>query len=409
MVFDPAPSQRRGPRLPHGRAADLALAGVVFTVVALGSVQSFWDEGERSGPVLALAALLLVLACGVLYFRRRYPVAVGWTVLVLTGTFYSLRFDGPLVIALIVALYTAAAMGRMRAAVALVSVVVFGVGTVSVLGSEDLTGLAVFLLSGWLVAVVALGYVRYSRLAHAREVERRAATEERLRIARELHDVIGHHISLINVQAGAALHRLRKDPAKAAAQAEEALAAVKDSSKAALRELRATLGVLRQADEAAPLAPAGGLDRLGELLRAAERAGLAVRTRTEGAKRPLSTEVGLAAYRITQESLTNVARHAHATAVTVRLRYGDRDLLVEVEDDGNGTAAHSGAGTTGPSTGSGLGGMRERARALGGELIAGPRPGGGFAVQARIPYGPYVPGHPDGPQVSRENGAGRRP
>ncbi|MEV5084821.1 ATP-binding protein, partial [Streptomyces sp. NPDC056159] len=147
---------------------------------------------------------------------------------------------------------------------------------------------------------------------------------------------------------------------------------------------------------------------LGELVRAAERAGLAVRTRTEGAKRPLSTEVGLAAYRITQESLTNVARHAHATAVTVRLRYGDRDLLVEVEDDGNGTAAHGGAGTTDPSTGSGLGGMRERARALGGELIAGPRPGGGFAVQARIPYGPYVPGPPDGPQVSRENGAGRR-
>ncbi|MGW0951418.1 sensor histidine kinase [Streptomyces sp. NPDC002545] len=409
MAFDPAPSRRRGPRLPHGRAADLALAGAVLTVVVLGSVQSFWGEHERSGLVLVLAAPLLVMSCGVLYFRRRHPVAVGWTVLVLTGTYYSLHFDGPLMIALIVALYTVAATGRMRAAVALVSVVVFGVGTVSVLGSKDLTGIAVFLLSGWLVAVVALGFVRYSRLAHAREVERRAATEERLRIARELHDVIGHHISLINVQAGAALHRLRKDPSSAAAQSEEALAAVKDSSKVALRELRATLGVLRQADEAAPLAPTGGLARLAELVRAAERAGLAVRTQTEGAERPLSTEVDLAAYRVTQESLTNVARHAHATAVTVRLRYGDRDLLVEVENDGNGTAAHGDTGTTAPSTGSGLRGMRERARALGGELTAGPRPGGGFAVQARIPYGPCVPGRPDGPQVPRENGAGRQP
>lgn len=243
-------------------------------------------------------------------------------------------------------------------------------------GNSDVNGTAVFMLAGWIVAMVALGTMRYGRIAYAEEESKRRATEERLRIARELHDVIGHNISLINVQAGAALHRLKKDPA----QAEEALTAIKAGSREALRELRATLGVLRQVDEEAPRAPAPSLDRLGELEESAKLAGLAVRTDISGSRRPLSAAVDLAAYRIVQESLTNVTRHAGASAVTVQLGYGERELSLVVEDDGRGAAAD------GEGSGSGISGMRERAATLGGDLVAGPGERGGFRVSARLPY-----------------------
>ncbi|MFD0533888.1 sensor histidine kinase [Actinomadura luteofluorescens] len=248
-------------------------------------------------------------------------------------------------------------------------------GTGTLLGNRDVNGVALFMLTGWLVAVVALGWVRHSRLAYLREAEQRAAGEERLRIARELHDVVGHHLSLINVQAGTSLHRFHRDPA----QGEAALAAIKSSSREALRDLRATLGVLRQADEEAPTAPAPTLDGIGALIGSARSAGLTVHGRVTGDAEP-PTEVGLAAYRIVQESLTNVSRHAAAARVTVSVERGPGALLVEVADDGRGAAAHP----AGP--GSGVDGMRERARALGGELTAGPRQGGGFLVRARLPY-----------------------
>ncbi len=224
--------------------------------------------------------------------------------------------------------------------------------------------------------MVALGWVRHSRVAFLREAERQAANEERLRIAREVHDVVGHHLSLINVQAGTSLHRFHRDPA----QGEAALAAIKQSSREALRDLRATLGVLRQADEEAPTAPAPGLDRIGDLVESARTAGLTVRSSVSGTADP-PTEVGLAAYRIVQESLTNASRHAPGAEVAVSVERGPGELRVEVADDGPGRAAPGGA------PGSGVDGMRERARALGGELTAGPGPGGGFVVRARLPYG----------------------
>ncbi|MEV0667759.1 sensor histidine kinase [Actinomadura luteofluorescens] len=371
------------PLPPSGRARDAALAGGVLAVVAVSSLKSLVGPREEPWAATAFDWAMILLACGALLFARRRPVAVAAIVLVTTGVYYVASLhDGGLMIAVIVALYAVAAGGRLQAAVVLAALTVIATGAGTLLGNRDVNGVALFMLTGWLVAVVALGWVRHSRLAYLREAERRAAGEERLRIARELHDVVGHHLSLINVQAGTSLHRFHRDPG----QGEAALAAIKSSSREALRDLRATLGVLRQADEEAPTAPPPTLDGIGALLGSARSAGLTVHGRVTGDAEP-PTEVGLAAYRIVQESLTNVSRHAAAARVTVSVERGPGALLVEVADDGRGAAAHP----AGP--GSGVDGMRERARALGGELTAGPRPGGGFLVRARLPYG---------------NGAGKR-
>jgi signal transduction histidine kinase len=211
------------------------------------------------------------------------------------------------------------------------------------------------------------------------ELEKRQASEERLRIARELHDVLGHHLSLINVQAGVGLHLMDTRPE----QAREALTAIKSASAEALREVRSVLGVLRPEEEAAPRAPAPSLARLDDLTAGA---GLPVRTVVEGEPRPLPAEVDRAAYRIVQEALTNVRRHAGAAAAAVvTIGYGDDEVSVRVADDGVG-------GPAAPEAGNGIAGMRARAAALGGTLMAGPDDGGGFAVAATLPLATPDPG-----------------
>jgi signal transduction histidine kinase len=196
-----------------------------------------------------------------------------------------------------------------------------------------------------------------------------------MRIARELHDVLAHNISLINVQAGVALHLMDEQPG----QSRSALAAIKQASNDALGELRSVLDVLRQGDEAPPRTPASGLAHLERLVAGAEATGLQVRTRVDGTPRPLPAGTDLAAYRIVQEALTNVTRHAGPASATVLIAYGENDLTVQVDDDGRGPVA------AGNGSGNGIRGMRERVAALGGELAAGPRPGGGFRVKARLP------------------------
>ena len=372
---------RLRPRPPRGRAADAALACGVFVPVAVGSLRSLIGEREESWWATVVGWTLIVAACAALYLCRRRPVAVAAFVLAATAAYYLVSvYDGPLMVAFVVALYVVAARGHLQAAVALAALTVIATGIGTLAGNHDVNGVAVFMLTGWLVGVVALGWVRHNRLALARESEERAATEERLRIARELHDVVGHHLSLINVQSAAALRRLRKNPDNGAQSAQDALGAIKDTSRDALRELRATLGVLRQVDERAPVAPTAGLDRLGELVASARLAGLDVRVRFSGEREQLPTEVDLAAYRIVQESLTNVSRHAHATVVTVGIHREARQVTVEVTDNGQGPAVANGA-----APGNGIRGMRERAHALGGELTAGPGPGGGFTVRGWIP------------------------
>jgi signal transduction histidine kinase len=195
-------------------------------------------------------------------------------------------------------------------------------------------------------------------------------------MARDLHDVVTHNISVINVQANTALHLMDRQPQRA----RTALTTINDVSKQALVELRSVLGVLRDADESAPRSPSPGLSRLGDLADGAAAAGLAVHIEEAERPAPLPVDVDLAAYRIIQEALTNTARHSGGARATVRVGYGDGALVVEVDDDGirrpPGRAAVSGHG---------IAGMTERAKALGGTLQAGPRPGGGFGVRAWLP------------------------
>jgi signal transduction histidine kinase len=203
-----------------------------------------------------------------------------------------------------------------------------------------------------------------------------------MRIARELHDVVSHSIGVISVQAGVAAHLLERRPDKAG----KALATIRQASDEALDELHAMLGVLRQPDGDAPLSPAPGLAQLGALVAQAQAAGLEVQVDAEGAAN-LPPAVDLAGYRIVQESLTNVVRHAGATRATVTVAADGDTLLVEVSDDGTGAPAAGNGNGNGNGTRQGIVGMRERARALGGTLEAGPRPEGGFRVSARLPTG----------------------
>jgi signal transduction histidine kinase len=368
----------------HGRAADAGLVAAVGIVALAGLlVQSRGIDAAADW-----AALLAVLSSsGALYFRRRHPVAVGAVALAAIAAYGALLHrPGPIMLVFVVALYTVVDEGYLAVAIGLglASVVAFAVAD-----GFDRTNAngATLLHAGWLVAVIVgvtrnrrayLAEVRARTLVAEQRTEaeaRRRATEERLRIARELHDVLGHHLSLINVQASAALHR------PDATRSEQALIAIKQTSKETLRELRTALGILRQ-EGAAPTAPAPGLNRLDELVAMAGRSGLEIHTEL-AETRPLPPEVDLAAYRIVQEALTNVTRHAGATTAVIRVRPDRDDLLVEVEDDGTGTP---------DPPGSGIIGMGERARALGGSLTTGPGSGGGFRVRARLPLGPVPEG-----------------
>ncbi|MFF8839853.1 sensor histidine kinase [Streptomyces sp. NPDC015130] len=426
------------------RTVDALVACAVLAVVAVWTLLAT-PEASESALRTALGWVLVLSGCGALCFRRRQPVAVAVATLLACVVYYPLSAqDGPLMIAFALALYTTAAEGRFAAAVALASVTLLAVGLGEVRqqpGHRQIDDTSLAMLAGWLISLVAVGRAQRTRLAYLHEVEQRAlaaereqeararqsATEERLRIARELHDILGHSVSLIHVQSGAALHRLSKNPAPEAglATAAEALEAVKSTSKDALRELRATLGVLRRADEATPTSPASGLALLGELAERARSAGLDVRTSVTGTPVPLPPPVDLAAYRIVQESLTNVTRHAGARTVRIALDWdggwdrgrdgddrsgaastrthaGARVLRLRIADDGGGAPE-------GVLPGSGIRGMAERARALGGELTAG-NEADGFLVDARLPLtAPAAPFPRETPEAPKAPSAPEAP
>ncbi|MGW3784158.1 sensor histidine kinase [Micromonospora chokoriensis] len=366
----------------RGRPADTALVLAVGLVALVGLVV----QSRGIDTVAEWAALPVVLASSAaLSVRRRHPVPVGLVALAAVGAYGALLHKpGPIMVVFVVALYTVVDEGHLRVAIGLglASVIAFAVADSYNRSPETMNG-ATLLHAGWLVAVI-VGVTRNRRayLAEAQaravaakqrteEEARRRATEERLRIARELHDILGHHLSLINVQASAALHR--PDPTRS----EQALTAIKEASKETLRELRTTLGALRQEGEAS-VVPAPGLRRLDDLITTAGRSEVDIRTEfTEVGSLP--PEVDLAVYRIVQEALTNVTRHARAATAVVRVRSDSDDVLVEVEDDGTGAPG---------APGSGILGMHERARALGGSLTTGTRPAGGFRVHARLPLRP---------------------
>jgi signal transduction histidine kinase len=368
-----------------GRATDVTVAALV-AVAQLG-LTTLAARRQSDRQALDLLAYLLLAAGPVaLLWRRRSPAVVLAAVMASSVLYFALGYPyGPAWLALIVAFWTAVTGGARRFAWATAGVGLAAYFTLAALLDRVAPATAATIAAhlGWLLLVLSVSEVALAARQRRQDAERtraeearRRAGEERMRIARELHDVLAHNISLINVQAGVALHLMDEQPG----QSRTALAAIKQASNDALGELRSVLDVLRQGDEAPPRAPASGLAQLDSLVAGAGATGLEVRARVEGLPRALPAGTDLAAFRIVQESLTNVTRHAGPASATVLVRYGNDDLTVQVDDDGRGPAA-----AAGPGTGNGIRGMRERVAALGGELTTGPRPGGGFRVQARLP------------------------
>ena len=373
---------------------DSLLAVAMAAFITVGTYFAVHNQ-PTSRPFDAGAIGLVLVSTLALAVRRRFPVEVVWVVFGATVIYRGVGYaNGPIWIALVIAYVTAVVRGH-RLAAAIVAVAGFAFFPWSDALFHHGPGpkpLAVAALAAWLIVLIGFGEVVRIRRERAAEAERirveealRRSSEERLRIARELHDALGHHLSLINVQSGVALHLNEQLPEGA----RNSLTAIKQASKEALTELRSVLDILRQDDERAPRSPTSTLARLDDLVQQASAAGLEVRTETKGEVRPLPFGVDVAAFRIVQEALTNVTRHAGRATATVRLTYGDRDLIVEVDDDGRGvpSAVPAGRGASSGPDGGGRGivGMRERVAALGGELEAGPREGGGFRVRARLP------------------------
>jgi signal transduction histidine kinase len=338
---------------------------IVVTAVLVGVVL---DPNVEPGPLKALGLALAVVQGVALWWRRAYPERVMAIALAGGLAIQLIAADGVLPWAGLVALGSLASLRPPRISLPALG----GLLAVSALNaftaSAADTGFAlVVTLVAW-----ALGEIVRQRRVAFEDVARRAAGEEQARIARELHDVLAHTVSVIVVQAGAANEVFDSRPE----EARNALRSIEAAGRDALQELRALLAGVRS-DPAA--APQPGLERLDELAEPLRAAGLDVAVRWEGADRTLPAGVGLSAYRIVQEALTNTLRHAHATSVQVTVRVEPEALELDVLDDGhdNGTGA--------PGGGRGLAGMRERATILGGTFEAGPVRGGGYRVHARLP------------------------
>jgi signal transduction histidine kinase len=369
--------------------ADVLPAVAVGAAMVLGSGPAARGEVPPRRPLDLLAWVLMGVAAAVLLGRRRRPLGVLAVTVGTSVVYLVLEYPhGPILLAMSVAMYSVA--NRLPVAESLVA---FGVALVAVVLPELLVidrerllteaPLLLAVLSGLLLPSWAIGtVVRLAQEAewHTRQEEtRRRADQERLRIAQEVHDVVGHGLAVINLQAGVALHVAGRRPE----QAEVALEAIKRSSKDALEELRSTLAVFRRPDnQDGPRRPAPGLGQLEALAAAMADGGLPVQVAVTGERAKLPAAVDLAAYRIVQESLTNVARHAGPATATVRVGYQSDAVVVEIADTGSGR----GGGVARPG-GHGIAGMRERAAAVGGTLQAGPTAEGGFLVRARLPSG----------------------
>jgi signal transduction histidine kinase len=393
-------------RLP--RLDPLLVDGLVALVaagLALAQLQDQPTPRDRGGTLNIVFVLLQTLP---LVVRRRLPFtvfALAAASMAVQGTlgFYSPTFA---LLAFNLAVYSLAAYGERQLAifglvawtgVLTVHLAWFVVTTwphIAIADLYDLFNDYVLLAAAW-----TLGVGVRQRRAHAAELEdratrlerereekaRQAAIQERLRIARELHDVVAHSLSVIGVQAGAARLVLDADPNPARARA--AVAAIEATANHAMAEMRRALGILRDTEQAgAALAPLPGLDRLPTLLGQVRAAGLAVELTVAGTPRSLATSIDLSLYRIVQEALTNALKHARATRAEVLVCYAAHDVTVEVIDDGRGSPSPTG----GPG-GAGTIGMQERVALFGGELRVGPRPQGGYAVRACLPVSAEEP------------------
>jgi signal transduction histidine kinase len=367
------------------RVPKTAVLAVVVGIVQLCATVTVAHGQDDRSSVDALALALVLAGPAALAGIRRAPVAVLAFSTVTALTYWTLDYPrAPVMIAPTVAFIGAVLAGHRAVAWGSVAVAWGGFSWLpSIVGNADAPPVGKPLgLAVWLLLLAAGAEILRAKIERheerecaRRQQEEARAGEERLRIARELHDVLAHNVSLINVQAGVALHLLDEQPERA----RPALEAIKDASSETLSEMRSVLSIMRRPGEQPPRSPTVGIGGLGELVARTTAAGIPVETTVSGDPRAVPASVDLAVYRIVQEALTNVARHARPAEAVVRLAYGEDDVTVEVDDAGVHRSDGNGAG------GNGLAGMRERVAALGGDFSAGPRPGAGFRVKARLP------------------------
>ncbi|MGW2305637.1 sensor histidine kinase [Streptomyces sp. NPDC001809] len=391
-------ARRRWQRGDTGGGLPWRSTVLLAVVVMAGTGFAAANQPDREA-LDALGRALLLLGAAPLLFRHRWPVPVVFGVAAVTLGYLAAGYPyGPVFALVAVACFAAVVHGHRTAAAWALGLLWAGhlllshwlyrwlppAGDGPAPWGQELPAAA------FAVAVLAASEtvrVRREQGAQLRadraDAERRRADEERLRIARELHDVLAHSISVIHVQAGVGLALLDSDPE----QARTALTTIKAASKEALGEVRQVLDTLRARGDA-PRAPAPGLGRLPELVEQAAAAGLTVTVATAGPRAELPAGADLAAFRIVQEALTNVVRHSGSRTARVRLGYGSRQLDLTVDDDGPATGTEAGG------SGNGLAGMRERAAGLGGTIEAGARPDGGFRVHTVLPFGREQPPPP---------------
>jgi signal transduction histidine kinase len=389
----PSTARTAAPALTDAGVGVAVAVGVLAASVA--EVGPPWIASPR--PLDAVAVGLVGVVAVALALRRRYPISVLVVLNAVALVWAAAQYPGRLItLAPLIACYTlAAARGwRWGLAGAVVTALSALVAVRVAFGAAEppggTAGIAVWITATAGAAGTAVGYYRallvatraqLAREAQTREEQaRRRAVEERLRIARELHDVFGHTMATISVQAGVGIHLLEQRPGQAVA----ALTTIKQVSDQALADVKAILGVLRaDGDPDRPRTPRGGLDQLEALLDPVRAAGVQPRLTVHGSARPLPAAVDLAAYRIIQEALTNVLRHARARTVRLDLRYEPERVVIRILDDG--PAASPGQAGSNGQDGHGISGMRERALALSGQFSAGPHRDGGFQVRCALP------------------------
>jgi signal transduction histidine kinase len=370
------------------------LDALILVGVGVGVAEVVLTQDQKKGPqgplwfdVLAILGITLPLL-----FRRRFPfgapVVVG--VVIALSSFVDGRLTPNGLIPILFAIAAFVVMGMLRDRQQALAGLAVGVGVTAIVAHNDpLGGIGNFVFVSIVFSIAWLIGVLVSRTFHEaerareraaraeREREERArlaVSDERARIARELHDVVGHSVSVMTVQASAARRLLRPQQEKEI----EALLVVEKTGREALAEMRRMVGVLRRPEEAPALAPQPSLEQIERLVEHTREAGLPVDLRIEGNPVQLPPGVDLTAYRLVQEALTNTMKHARASSAEVVVRYGDDDVELTISDDGIGSV-------DGVSGGHGLVGMRERVSVYGGELEAGPRAGGGFRLRARLP------------------------
>jgi signal transduction histidine kinase len=372
------------------RAADMGELPLVVVLIAAALAEGNWShDAEGLSPLGVLAAIVLALP---LLWRHRAPKLV--LAFVVGGVFACMATLKPgwtVVVASAVAIYSVAVYtDRIRTLATAGCVIAVSAAVMSVFSDAGLLSYDALSRVGVMLFALVLGDAVRSRrtverAAAEREAERerrarddadRRLSDERLRIAQEVHDVVAHAMVAINVQAGVAAHVLHKRPG----QVETALTEIKRVSGAALDDLRATLGLLRDENAAAPVHPARVLSEVRDLAAPLRAAGVRVDVALDGPEERVPSAVGTAAYRIVQEALTNVLRHAEASEAAVRVAIGTRSVEIDVRNDGGAAPAANGSGR-------GLRGMAERAEALGGRVEAGPRDEGGWQVHATLPLG----------------------